>query len=81
MRTYAQTQEELASLVGLPQNLPVVYLLGDTGAGKTCLVRQLLGTTEESFPSVRRIRTTVAPTEFIITNELTYSWFRNPART
>jgi len=47
-------------------------LLGDTGAGKTCLVRQLLGTTGDRFPSVRRVRTTVAPTEFIITNESTF---------
>jgi hypothetical protein len=69
MRTYSTIQEQLGRLVGLPQNLPVVYLLGDTGAGKTCLVRQLLGTTGERFPSVRRVRTTVAPTEFIITNE------------
>ena len=72
MKTYAQIQEELGKLVGLPKNLPVVYLLGDTGAGKTCLVRQFLGTAAESFPSVRRVRTTVAPTEFIITNELTF---------
>jgi hypothetical protein len=69
VRTYAQLQEELGTLVGLPQNLPTIYLLGDTGAGKTCLVRQLLGTTGERFPSVKRHRTTVAPTEFIITNE------------
>ena len=71
MRTYIQLQEQLGTLVGLPHNLPIVYLLGDTGAGKTCLVRQLLGTTEEKFPSVKRVRTTVAPTEFIITNEQT----------
>jgi hypothetical protein len=73
MKTYSQIQEQLSSLVGFPQNLPVLYLLGDTGAGKTCLVRQILGTTAESFPSVKRVRTTVAPTEFIITNEPTFS--------
>jgi hypothetical protein len=72
MRSYTQTQDELSALVGLPQNLAVIYLLGDTGAGKTCLVRQLLGTTGERFPSVRRVRTTVAPTEFIITKEPTF---------
>jgi hypothetical protein len=72
MRTYAQLQDKLGTLVGLPQDLPIIYLLGDTGAGKTCLVRQLLGTTPENFPSVRRVRTTVAPTEFIITNESTF---------
>ena len=73
MKTYAQIQEQLGTLIGFPQNLPVVYLLGDTGAGKTCLVRQILGTATESFPSVKRVRTTVAPTEFIITNESTFS--------
>jgi Cdc6-like AAA superfamily ATPase len=41
-KTFAQIQDELGKLVSLPKNLPVVYLLGDTGAGKTCLVRQLL---------------------------------------
>jgi hypothetical protein len=72
MKTYAEIQEQLGKLVRLPQNLPIVYLLGDTGAGKTCFVRQILGTTAESFPSVKRVRTTVAPTEFIITNEPTF---------
>jgi predicted ATPase len=42
VKTYAQIQEQLSKLVGLPQNLPIVYLLGDTGAGKTCLVSSLL---------------------------------------
>lgn len=69
MRTFEKTQEQLSSLIPMPGNLPVVYLLGDTGAGKTCVVRQLLGTTDQHFPSARRVRTTVAPTEFIITNE------------
>lgn len=69
MRTFETTQEQLNKLIPMPGNLPVVYLLGDTGAGKTCVVRQLLGTTDQCFPSARRVRTTVAPTEFIITNE------------
>ncbi|MBM4029307.1 MAG: hypothetical protein FJ280_28515 [Planctomycetes bacterium] len=69
MRTFESTQEQLNKLIPMPGNVPVVYLLGDTGAGKTCVVRQLLGTTDQNFPSARRLRTTVAPTEFIITNE------------
>jgi hypothetical protein len=64
-----ELQARLDKLIGMPSNLPVIYLLGDTGAGKTCVVRQLLGTTNQSFPSVRRLRTTVAPTDFIITSE------------
>jgi hypothetical protein len=69
MTTFTGTQAQLNKLIAMPGNLPVTYLLGDTGAGKTCVVRQLLGTTDQRFPSARRLRTTVAPTEFIITNE------------
>ena len=69
MSTFSTTQNQLDKLLAMPANLPIVYLLGDTGAGKTCLVRQLLGTTDLRFPSARKLRTTVAPTEFIITNE------------
>ncbi|MDD5140160.1 MAG: hypothetical protein PHY43_07890 [Verrucomicrobiales bacterium] len=69
MKNFTEIQSLLEKLIPMPANLPVIYLLGDTGAGKTCFVRQLLGTTNQSFPSVRRFRTTVAPTEFVITNE------------
>ena len=64
-----ELQARLDALIKMPSNLPIIYLLGDTGAGKTCIVRQLLGTKNQSFPSVRRLRTTVAPTDFIITIE------------
>ena len=64
-----ELQARLDALIRMPSNLPVIYLLGDTGAGKTCVVRHLLGTSKQKFPSVRRLRTTVAPTDFIITNE------------
>ena len=69
MNGFTEIQARLNELIPMPSNLPVVYLLGDTGAGKTCFVRQMLGTTNQSFPSVRRLRTTVAPTDFIITRE------------
>lgn len=68
MNGFTDIQAHLDKLIPMPSNLPVVYLLGDTGAGKTCLVRQFLGTANQNFPSVRRLRTTVAPTDFIITN-------------
>ena len=68
MNGFTDIQARLDKLIPMPSNLPVVYLLGDTGAGKTCLVRHFLGTANQSFPSVRRLRTTVAPTDFIITN-------------
>jgi addiction module HigA family antidote len=69
MRTFECVQLKLEKLIPLPKDIPIIYLFGDTGAGKTCLVRHLLGTGAQNFPSVRRFRTTVTPTEFIITNE------------
>lgn len=68
MSDFTDIQARLDELIPMPSNLPIVYLLGDTGAGKTCLVRQFLGTTNQGFPPVRRFRTTVTPTDFIITN-------------
>ena len=48
-----------------------VLLLGTTGAGKTTVVRQLLGTdpATERFPSTSTAKTTVADTELITTDE------------
>ena len=45
-----------------------LLLLGTTGAGKTTLVRQLLGTDPEKdrFPSTSTARTTIADAEFIL---------------
>ncbi len=69
MKTFSSLQTELDKLIRLPTDLPTVYLIGGTGAGKTCLMRQILGTADLKFPSAGRFRTTVAPAEFIITNE------------
>jgi energy-coupling factor transporter ATP-binding protein EcfA2 len=51
-----------------------VLLLGTTGAGKTTLVRQILGTDPktERFPSTSTAKTTVADTELIITEDETF---------
>ncbi|GAD81472.1 hypothetical protein [Nocardia asteroides] len=48
-----------------------VLLLGTTGAGKTTVVRQLLGTNPrtEKFPSTSTAKTTVADMEVIVTDE------------
>ncbi|MDH4143626.1 MAG: hypothetical protein OEY23_00470, partial [Acidimicrobiia bacterium] len=43
-----------------------VLLVGPTGAGKTSLVRQLLGTERDAFPAVSASKTTVAETEIIM---------------
>ena len=48
-----------------------VLLLGTTGAGKTTVVRQLLGTdpVTERFPSTSTAKTTVADTELIVSDD------------
>lgn len=69
MTPFQRSQEILDNLIPLPVNLPKVYLLGDTGAGKTTIIRQLLGTTSLRFPSVRRTRTTIAITEYVLSKE------------
>jgi GTPase SAR1 family protein len=52
-----------------------VLLLGTTGAGKTTVVRQLLGTDPETerFPSTSTAKTTVADTEIITTADGEYT--------
>lgn len=65
------------SIVPLPSasnGYRTVLLLGTTGAGKTTVVRQLLGTDPETerFPSTSTAKTTVADTELIITGERAY---------
>ena len=51
-----------------PNGYRHVLLLGTTGAGKTTLVRQLIGTDplEERFPSTSTSKTTIADTEIIL---------------
>jgi hypothetical protein len=75
------TRTDFAALRGSIVPLPsasdgyrTVLLLGTTGAGKTTVVRQLLGTDPETerFPSTSTAKTTVADTELIITGEKAY---------
>ena len=49
-----------------------VYLLGSTGAGKTSLVRNILGTNKYSFPTSTQTKTTIAPTEYIVKKNLAF---------
>ncbi|MEW6672835.1 MAG: hypothetical protein AB1427_14105 [Thermodesulfobacteriota bacterium] len=69
MNHFSETQDKLDRLIPIPADLPRLYLFGDTGTGKTSLVRQILGTRSLNFPSVRRKRTTVVPTEYLITSD------------
>ncbi len=55
-------------LPSVKQGYRRVLMLGTTGAGKTTVVRQLLGTDpkEDRFPSTSTAKTTVADTEIVI---------------
>lgn len=64
--TSREVREELLPLPPA-ERARTVLLLGTTGAGKTTLVRQLLGThpRAERFPSTSTAKTTVAETELV----------------
>jgi energy-coupling factor transporter ATP-binding protein EcfA2 len=68
---FLSVREELLPLPGAEQGYRRVLLLGTTGAGKTTVVRQLLGThpDTERFPSTSTAKTTVADSELILTGE------------
>ncbi len=68
MSRYQEIQNLLNAVSPAPLDLPKLYFLGDTGAGKTTIIRKLLGTEESKFPTTRQKRTTVAPTEYVIRN-------------
>jgi len=72
MSRFDDIQQALDAVSPVPADLPKLYLLGDTGAGKTTIIRKLLGTEDSKFPTTRQIRTTVAFTEYIIHNSDTY---------
>lgn len=68
MSRYQEIQKALDDVSPTPADLPKLYFLGDTGAGKTTIIRKFLGTEDSSFPTTRQKRTTVAPTEYVIHN-------------
>lgn len=72
MSRFEELQARLKELSPIPVNMPKLYLLGDTGAGKTTIVRKILGTEELKFPSVQQKRTTVAVTEYVLSRDLPY---------
>ncbi|HEY0693861.1 MAG TPA: hypothetical protein VGD71_33055, partial [Kribbella sp.] len=71
---FPELREALIPLPTEEEGYRKVLLLGTTGAGKTTVVRQLLGTDPETerFPSTSTAKTTVADTELITTSDATY---------
>ena len=64
---FEAVRNKLVPLPGPDDGYQTVLMVGTTGAGKTTLVRQLLGTDPETerFPSTSTAKTTVADTELI----------------
>ena len=71
---FAAIRENFLPLPGKKDGYRKVMLLGTTGAGKTTVVRQLLGTDPEAerFPSTSTAKTTTADTELVLTSEGPY---------
>lgn len=72
MNRFEEIQKKLDELSPIPVNMPKFYLLGDTGAGKTTIVRKILGTDRYKFPSVQQKRTTVAVTEYVLSRDIPF---------
>lgn len=72
MNDFSKYYEILDEHSPVPVNMPKIYFLGDTGAGKTTIIRKLLGTDGFNFPTTRQTRTTVAITEYVISKNLPF---------
>lgn len=72
---FSALREAMIPLPSKDEGHRKVLLLGTTGAGKTTVVRQLLGTDPETerFPSTSTAKTTVADTEIITTADSEYT--------
>lgn len=68
---HAALREEVLPLPTVESGYRRILMLGTTGAGKTTVVRQLLGTNPrtERFPSTSTAKTTVADTEIVPCDE------------
>ena len=69
MKSFQQIQDILPSL---PANIKRIYLLGSTGAGKTSIVSNIMGTSALGFPITTQTRTTLATTEYLIKRDLPF---------
>jgi len=68
MKNFIQIQNILGELPAFPK----IYLLGSTGAGKTTIVQNIMGTSTHRFPSVSQTRTTVISTEYVLSRKKTF---------
>ena len=68
MNIFKEIKKKLEDLPAYPK----LYLLGSTGAGKTSVVRSILGTMQDLFPTVSQSRTTISTTEYVLSKDLKY---------
>lgn len=68
MKSFKQIQEILPLL----PNIKRIYLLGSSGAGKTSIVKHIIGTSLLNFPTTTQTRTTLATTEYVIKRDLPF---------
>lgn len=64
MSKYNEIQRQLDEVSPIQKEIPKIYSLGDTGAGKTTFIRNILGAEDTKFPTTRQSRTTIVPTEY-----------------
>ena len=69
MRKFKEVLKILKNESSSADSLKKIYFLGSTGAGKTSIIKNILGTAKDSFPNVSQTRTTVVPTEYIISKK------------
>ena len=67
-------RNEEITLPSIEDGYAKVLFVGTTGAGKTTIVRQLIGTdpTTERFPSISAAKTTISDLEIVLTQEKAY---------
>ncbi len=69
LRDFRLERDSIIKLPGVDEGYLRVLLVGTTGAGKTTVIRQLIGTDpkKERFPSTSAAKTTTSETEIILT--------------
>ncbi|GAB6139277.1 hypothetical protein JCM14076_00060 [Methylosoma difficile] len=68
MKSFQQIEDTLPPLPDVKR----IYLLGSTGAGKTSIVKHIIGTSALNFPTTTQTRTTLATTEYVIKRDLPF---------
>ncbi len=71
MRTFTEIQTALPKLL-IQMPIQKAYLLGSTGAGKTSIIREIMGSKQYDFPAIDQSRTTLVTTEYVLGKSLPF---------